>query len=134
MCIVYIFFHRATKAQGFDRTKLPYKGWWQPYTAWFGLIGMILIVGAYGYTTFLPGNWDIGNFFIYYLMVFVCIILFVGWKLIKRTKYIPAHKVDLIWEAPLIDAYEATLVDEDLGLWHGLKTMVGLSKTSNPDV
>lgn len=128
MCMVYLFFYRAMKVQGFDRNSLPYKGWWQPYTAWFGLISMTFVVCTYGYTIFLPGQFNVGNFFIYYLMLFVCIILFLGWKLIKRTKYIPADQVDLVWEAPLIDAYEATLVDEDLGLWHELKMMMGIKK------
>jgi amino acid transporter len=55
MCITYLFFYRALKAQGYDRKNLPYVGWAQPYVAWFGLVTMIFTVGAYGYTTFLPG-------------------------------------------------------------------------------
>jgi len=27
MCITYLFFYRALKAQGIDRNTLPYKGW-----------------------------------------------------------------------------------------------------------
>jgi yeast amino acid transporter len=68
---------------------------------------MIIILCCYGYATFLPGNWDIGNFFIYYLMLFVLILTYSGWKITKRTKVIPAAEVDLIWEAPNIDAYKA---------------------------
>jgi len=55
MCIIYIFFYRALKAQGVDRQTLPYVGWWQPYCAWVGLAVMIFTVVCYGYTTFLPG-------------------------------------------------------------------------------
>ncbi len=55
MCIIYIFFYRALKAQGFDRKDLPYIGWAQPYCAWFGLATMTFTVVCYGYTTFLPG-------------------------------------------------------------------------------
>lgn len=31
MCMTYIFFHRAVKAQGVDRQAFPYTGWFQPY-------------------------------------------------------------------------------------------------------
>jgi len=32
MSVTYIFFYRACKAQGLDRSTLPYKGWFQPYS------------------------------------------------------------------------------------------------------
>lgn len=32
MCVTYIFFYRACKAQGLDRKTLPYCGWFQPYS------------------------------------------------------------------------------------------------------
>jgi amino acid transporter len=32
MCVTYVFFYRACKAQGLDRNTLPYKGWFQPYS------------------------------------------------------------------------------------------------------
>ena len=106
MCIIYLFFYRALKAQGFDRKDLPvsplppllaitinlpqYVGWAQPYCAWFGLGTMIFTVSCYGYATFLPGWWDIGTFFSYYTMCFVCPILYVGWKLVKKSKVVKA--------------------------------------------
>lgn len=65
MCTVYLFFYRALKVQGISRDTLPYKGWWQPYCAWFGLATMILTVLFYGYTTFLTGWWNTGTFFSY---------------------------------------------------------------------
>jgi yeast amino acid transporter len=55
MCIIYLYFYRALKVQGFDRKQLPYFGWGQPYCAWFGLVTMTFTVIVYGYTTFLPG-------------------------------------------------------------------------------
>lgn len=32
MCLTYIFFWRAVKAQGVDRSKFAYTGWFQPYS------------------------------------------------------------------------------------------------------
>ncbi|OAP60514.1 hypothetical protein AYL99_05516 [Fonsecaea erecta] len=121
MCIIYLFFYRALKAQGYDRKNLPYRGWGQPYVAWVAMIFMICIVGTYGYTTFLPGWWDVGTFFSYYTMCFVCPLLYVGFKIVKRTKIVRPEEADLVWERPVIDAYEATFVDVPLGFWQELR-------------
>lgn len=54
MTITYIFFYRACKAQNFDRKKLPYCGWFQPYSAYIGLAWMVMIVCCYGYSSYTP--------------------------------------------------------------------------------
>ncbi|TVY89451.1 General amino acid permease [Lachnellula willkommii] len=128
MCTIYIFFYRAMKAQGYDRKDLPYIGWAQPYCAWFGLVTMIFTVTCYGYTVLLPGWWDIGTFFSYYTMVFACPVLYVGWKVIKRTKIIKPAEADLVWERPAIDEYEANVLEPFVGFWQEVKVMVGLGK------
>jgi amino acid transporter len=125
MATIYIFFHRALKAQGIDRSTLPYIGWWQPYCAWFGLVTMTIMVCIYGYTTFLPGYWDIGVFFSYYTMCFVFPVLFVGWKIIKKTKFVKPHEADLVWDRPVIDAYEAALPNDPTTFWQDIKKMAG---------
>lgn len=112
MCITYIFFHKALKAQGISRDTLPYKGWYQPYCAWAGLICMIFIELTYGFTSFIPGITEgAGTFFSYYTMLIVDILLYTAWKLFRRTKVIPATEADLIWDKPIIDEYEASLTD-----------------------
>ncbi|KAF2193171.1 histidine permease [Zopfia rhizophila CBS 207.26] len=128
MCATYLAFYRACKAQGIDRKSLPYCGWFQPYSAWIGLIGLIVIVFVYGYSTFLPGMFTLSGFFSYYTMVGVAPILYVGWKLIKRTRIVPAHEVDLVWEAPLIDAYEATFITPPVGFWTEMLQLIGLKR------
>jgi amino acid transporter len=50
-------------------------------------------------------------------MVGIAPILFVFWKLVKRTKFVKSSKADLVWEAPLIDAYEASFTSPPLGFW-----------------
>lgn len=134
MCIIYLYFYRALKAQGFDRKDLPYVGWAQPYCAWFGLIVMTLTVGAYGYTTFLPGWWDTGTFFSYYTMCFVCPILWAGWKFLKKTKVVKAEEADLVWERPAIDAYEASVEGQHMTFMQEVKLMMGFKKKSDPEV
>jgi len=87
---------------------------------------MIFTVSVYGYATFLPGFWDVGTFFSYYTMVFVCPILYVGWKLVKRTKVIRPKEVDLVWERPIIDAYEMTVEGQHLSFYEDVRQMMGI--------
>ncbi|KAG4444041.1 hypothetical protein IFR05_000501 [Cadophora sp. M221] len=119
MGTTYMFFFRALKAQGIDRRTLPYRGWCQPYVNIFGLIFVSIIVVVQGYSVFLPGNWDVGTFFTYYTMIFVCILLFGFWKIFKKTKFVRPEEADLVWEKPAIDAYEAS-IDPPLGLWEDI--------------
>ena len=38
ICVAYLRFHAALKAQGVDRNTLVFKSYFQPYTCWFALI------------------------------------------------------------------------------------------------
>lgn len=66
MCVTYIFFYRACKAQGMDRRTFPYVGYFQPYSAWIGLVWMFVILCTYGYSSYSP--WSTENWFVYYTM------------------------------------------------------------------
>lgn len=61
-------------------------------------------------------------------MQIVAPVLYISWKIIKRTKFVSPHEADLIWDRPLIDAYEAAYVDKDLGFWKEVIQMLGLHK------
>lgn len=128
MCVTYIFFYRALQAQGIDRKTLPYVGWWQPWSGYVGAGSMIFTVCMYGYTTFLPGWWDVGTFFSYYTMVFVAFITYFGWKILHRTKLVKASEADLVWDKPIIDAYEEALTEPPMGFVDEVRQMVGLKK------
>ena len=130
MSVTYIFFYRALRAQGIDRkSSLPYYGYFQPYCAYIGVVGMSVVVGCYGYTTFLPGYWSVGDFFSYYTMVFVAVLTYSGWKITKRTKFVKSAEADLIWDKPIIDAYEEALRDVPvLGFKGEVLSMVGIKR------
>jgi|TARA_R110002060_G_scaffold12655_2_gene18015 amino acid transporter len=106
MSITYIFFYKACQAQGLDRRTLPYRGWFQPYSAYISSSFLILVVFTYGYSVFRKGGWDVGSFFTYYTMLILAPINFLGWKLIKKTKLIKAAECDLIWDLPAIELHE----------------------------
>ncbi|KAI1292996.1 histidine permease [Xylaria venustula] len=109
--LTYIFFYNACKAQGVDRKTFPYVGWFQPYCAYITFVYMIIIEGIFGYVVFVPGHWSVADFFPPYTMAFVTILLYFGWKIIKRTKFVKPHEADLVWEKPQIDAYEAQFTE-----------------------
>jgi amino acid transporter len=61
-------------------------------------------------------------------MVLIAPVLFFGWKLIKRTKFIKAHEADLIWDRPVIDAYEASFTEYAPGFWTEILQIFGLRR------
>ncbi|KAF5011959.1 hypothetical protein FDECE_1965 [Fusarium decemcellulare] len=131
--VTYIRFHRACQVQQFNRDKLPYKGWFQPYSAWFALVFELVIIVFYGYRSLVPFN--VSGFVTAYFMPFFVPCLFIGWKLIKKTKFIRAKDIDLVWEAPLIDAYEASLEEAPVGFWRDVWLMLrGTKKHKTTEV
>lgn len=89
---------------------------------------MTTILGVYGYSVFLPGKWDIKNFFTYYMMVLIAPVLYFGWKFTHRTKIIKPEEADLVWVAPAIDAYEASYEEDAPGFWVEIAQMFGFYK------
>jgi amino acid transporter len=128
MCGTYIAFYKACKAQGLDRKTLPYCGYFQPYGTWIALCFEITVVFVYGYSTFLPGAFTLESFFTYYTMVGLAPILFVFWKVLHKTKWRAPHEVDLVWDAPLIDAYEASFTSPPVAFWTEMLQLIGLKR------
>lgn len=115
MSVTFIFYYRACQAQGVDRKSLPYCGWGQPYCTYIALFVQSLVVIFYGYSSFTP--WSVDAFFRHYTMQIVAPILFLGWKLLKRTRFVRPREVDLVWQRPAIDRYEASYIKEPVGFW-----------------
>lgn len=95
-CIVlsHLAFMRALHAQGISRDSLPYKAMWQPWFSWYGVVFNVLIILTQGFTSFMP--WDVSNFFISYVSVMLFVVLYVGHKLITRSKFVRPGDVDLV--------------------------------------
>ncbi|KAG7804562.1 hypothetical protein KL944_000308 [Ogataea haglerorum] len=108
MMIVYLGFYRACKAQGLDRYSLPLQTWvtkLQPYPAIFGLIVTFLIITFLGTFAFIP-SFDVDSFLYYYLMVFLNIAIFVGWKIFMKTKLVDPATADLTTGLKEIEDHE----------------------------
>ena len=111
MSFTFIRFKKACEAQGLSRDSLPYKGWLQPYAAWYALAGCFIMTFVGGYTVFLPGNWDVPTFFFSYAMVGVFPILFLSWKFAKKTKFLKPAEVDLLKDLDEIEEYTRSYVE-----------------------
>jgi len=107
----YIRFFKALKAQGFSRESLPYKSRFQPYLAYISLICTLTMAFVGGYDVFLPGKWDVPSFFFSYTMIGVFPILYVGWKIVHRTKFRRPEEVDLVSGVEEIDDYTKNYVE-----------------------
>ncbi|KAI9877576.1 MAG: hypothetical protein M1830_003533 [Pleopsidium flavum] len=105
MSYTFIRFMKACQAQGLSRDSLPHKGWGQPYAAWYALTGCFIMTFVGGYTVFLPGMWDVPTFLFSYAMIGVFPVLFVGWKLLKKTKWYRPEEVDLMRDVEEIEEY-----------------------------
>ncbi|KPM43679.1 General amino acid permease AGP2 [Neonectria ditissima] len=117
MCVAYLCFYRALKAQGISRDTLPYKAILQPYAAWYGLTGTFIMTFVGGYTVFLPldGYWNVPDFLFSYTMVGVFPVLYVGWKLIHKTRILKPEEVDLNKDLDMIEEYERNYVPQPAG-------------------
>lgn len=129
--ITYICFHRACKAQGVDRRSFSYFGWLQPYCGWMALVWMIIVTIVYGYPSYKP--WSVSKFWSSYTMQIVIPPLFLIWKVIKKTKFVKPHEADLVWERPLIDAYEDSFLEPPTGFWREILQMVGIGRKGHSD-
>ncbi|WEJ95450.1 hypothetical protein PSN45_002969 [Yamadazyma tenuis] len=86
---------RAFKAQGYSRKLLPYKFKGTVFASWFSLFFSVLFLLTGGFTNFIHGQFDFGSFFGAYFIIPLSIILYFGYKLIKKTKLKDPKKVDL---------------------------------------
>ena len=118
MTFTFTRFMKACQAQGLSRDSLPYKGWGQPYVAWYAFTGCFVMTFVGGYPVFLPGHWSIPTFFFSYTMIGVFPLLFFGWKFLKKTKWLKPEEVDLLKDLDEIEEYTRNHVEVPPRLGH----------------
>jgi amino acid transporter len=92
--VTYIRFHKGFKAQGYDRSNLPYASALQPFAAWYAAIACFIICFFSGWAVFLKGGWDTATFVTNYLPFILFPILYLGWKFKTRVPYVKAMDMD----------------------------------------
>lgn len=100
LCFAFIRFYRGCKVQGVSRDSFPWKGPFQPFTAWYGFIGSIIVTLVSGFSVFLNGNWDVQDFIASYIGIPIFIVPIILWKVFKRSKFVRARDMDL-WSGRL---------------------------------
>ncbi|QRV83617.1 amino acid permease [Ceratobasidium sp. AG-Ba] len=94
ICFTYVRFYSGLKAQGFDRSTLPFASKLQPYAAWYGLVSCLLICFFSGWNVFLKGNWEVDTFVTNYLPFVLFPILYIGAKFVYRQPMVRPSEMD----------------------------------------
>ncbi|MCJ1415705.1 hypothetical protein MMC32_002037 [Xylographa parallela] len=103
ICIAYVRFHAALKAQGIDRNTLVFKSPFQPYTAWAAFTFFAIIIVFNGFYVFSP-TFNVDNFITDYVGIPIFFVLYLFWKIFKRTKWLNPADVDLHTGKAALDA------------------------------
>jgi yeast amino acid transporter len=117
-CVIaysYIRFKKACEAQAISRDSLPYKAPLQPYAAWIALVCCFVMTFIGGYSIFLDDNFTVPDFLFQYLMVGLFPVIFFGWKILKKTRWLPPHEVDLRTGVAEIEEYTSNFVPNNSG-------------------
>lgn len=72
--------------QGVPRETLPWRAPWQPYAAWYGFVGSVIITLVAGFPVFLKGNWNAADFVASYVGIPIFVVPIVAWKVWHKTK------------------------------------------------
>ena len=89
----HIRFMKVLAARGQPRSELPFVAPFQPYLSWFGLFFNLLILITSGFTVFI--SWSTSDFFAAYVSILLFVVLYVGHKLVFRTKPVKMEDIDL---------------------------------------
>lgn len=106
----YLRFYHGLRYHGVDRDTLPYKSPMQPYLAYFSIVFCLVIAFFNGFDAFFPGRFSAKSFLPPYIDIPIFLCLFFGYKLIKKTKFVPLAEMDLWSGKAEIDRLEGTWV------------------------
>jgi amino acid transporter len=89
----WIRFNKGMKRQGVPRSVLPFASKLQPYGAWACATAFPVIMFFAGWTSVKP--FSASDFFSTYVNLIGFALLVVGWKLVKKTKYVNYDEMDV---------------------------------------
>ncbi|KIY47657.1 hypothetical protein FISHEDRAFT_44970 [Fistulina hepatica ATCC 64428] len=104
--LTYIRWYAGLKAQGIDRTTLPYYSRLNPYAAWYAMIACLVVSFFSGWSVFLKGKWATDTFVTNYLPLVLFPILFIGSTLYYRQGFKKAQDMDFVSDVAEIVAAE----------------------------
>ncbi|CAK7246287.1 MAG: hypothetical protein STHCBS139747_007914 [Sporothrix thermara] len=92
--LTHVRFRQALAAQNVPTSSMPFVSWGYPYVPWFLFGFNIFLVFISGYTTLLH-PFDVKGFVFSYLVIPLFIILYGGWKLWHKTKWVNPAEADV---------------------------------------
>jgi len=104
--IASLRFRSGLKAQGLEHL-LPFKNWTYPYGPIFSVVLNSVLVLVQGWSCFSP-SFQAVDFVSFYIELPVMLVMFVGWKLFKKTKWVKLEEMDLV-----TDRYDAGMTLEE---------------------
>jgi amino acid transporter len=107
ICYTYTRFQKALATQGVDRSTLVFKSPFQPYLAYTAMVYFILIILFNGFKVFTTTPWgsdELTAFFTAYVGVAIFFLLFIFWKIFKRTKMVNPAEADIWTGKAALDA------------------------------
>ncbi|EEU47150.1 uncharacterized protein NECHADRAFT_77320 [Fusarium vanettenii 77-13-4] len=112
ICVAYLHFHGALKANNISRKTLVHRAPFQPYGAIIALVFFLIIIFFNGFAMFFPGSWNVYNFVTAYIGIPIFVVLFIGWKAVRRTKWLSPQERDLFTGKAEIDALDEIWEDD----------------------
>jgi amino acid transporter len=106
--ITYIRFHKGMKYHGIPRSSLPFRAPFQPYLAWFSCLFSSIVALFNGFDCFFPRKFSAQSFVPPYIDIPIFACLFLGYKIIYRTKFVKLEEMDFFSGKEEADQLEAT--------------------------
>ena len=121
---MHIRFRAGLKAQNQSLDELPFKAMWYPYGTYAALAANVFLVFFQGYTAFL-NPFSASSFVINYILLPVFIILLLGYKFWRGTKWVKAEEMD-IWTGRRDDVRREKFASAANKAWtKGLRIAIG---------
>jgi lysine-specific permease len=98
IAISHYRFRKAYVAQGRDLNDLPYRAKWFPFGPLFALILCVVVIGGQNYTAFIGNRIDWNGILVSYIGLPLFLLLWLGYKWVKKTKIVPLKECRLDME------------------------------------
>lgn len=105
--ITYLRFYKGLKHHGIPRSSLPFKSICQPYLACFAAIFSSTVAFFNGFDAFFPGKFSAKSFVPPYIDIPIFACLFLGYKIVNRTKIVRLDEMDFWSGKAEIDQLES---------------------------
>lgn len=93
ICFYHLRFRRAMKLQGRSLDELPFKAWGYPYLPIIGVVLNLFLALIQGWQYFKP--FDAGNWVDAYVLLPFFFVLYFGFKIWHKSKWVDLNEVDL---------------------------------------